>query len=185
MGRKLQKNVSYILELTDNARFMVSSLSNLANNLSEGFYRIKCQYGHDDKKCEIWETKYKCCKCFLEYTNFKNNFIEYKCQCCHKNYQHKFDEKLKERFFNTHKFCNPDNNKLILLLQKCLYPYEYIDDWKKFNEVSLPEKKKDFYRHLDTEDITDADYVHPKRVCKDCEIKHLGEYHDFKAIHYC
>ena len=144
MGRKLQKNVSYILELTDNARFMVSSLSNLANNLSEGFYRIKCQYGHDDKKCEIWETKYKCCKCFLEYTNFKNNFIEYKCQCCHKNYQHKFDEKLKERFFNTHKFCNPDNNKLILLLQKCLYPYEYIDDWKKFNEVSLPEKKKIF-----------------------------------------
>ena len=53
MGRKLQKNVSYILELTDNARFMVSSLSNLANNLSEGFYRIKYQYGHDDKKCEI------------------------------------------------------------------------------------------------------------------------------------
>ena len=46
-------------------------------------------------------------------------------------------------------------------------------------------KKKDFYRHLDTEDITDADYVHPKRVCKDFEIKHLGEYHDFKAIHYC
>ena len=71
------------------------------------------------------------------------------------------------------------------MLQKCLYPYEYIDDWKKFNEASLPEKKKDFYRHLDTEDITDADYVHPKRVCKDFEIKHLGEYHDFKAIHYC
>ena len=28
------------------------------------------------------------------------------------------------------------------------------------------------------EDITDADYTHPKRVCKDFEIKNLGENHD-------
>ena len=28
------------------------------------------------------------------------------------------------------------------------------------------------------EDITDADYVYAKRVCKDFEIKNLGEYHD-------
>ena len=28
------------------------------------------------------------------------------------------------------------------------------------------------------EDITDADYAHVKRVCKDFEINNLGEYHD-------
>ena len=28
------------------------------------------------------------------------------------------------------------------------------------------------------EDITDADYMHVKRVCKDFEIKHFGEYYD-------
>ena len=28
------------------------------------------------------------------------------------------------------------------------------------------------------EDITDADYAHAKRVCKDFKIKNLGEYHD-------
>ena len=28
------------------------------------------------------------------------------------------------------------------------------------------------------EDITDADYIQAKRVCKDFEIKKLGEYHD-------
>ena len=28
------------------------------------------------------------------------------------------------------------------------------------------------------EDITDADYAHAKRVCKDFETKVLGEYHD-------
>ena len=41
----------------------------------------------------------------------------------------------------------------------------------------LPEKE-DFYNYLNIEDITDADYAHAKRVCKDFEIKHLGEYHD-------
>ena len=30
---------------------MASSLSNLVNNLSEEIHRIKCKYGHDDKKC--------------------------------------------------------------------------------------------------------------------------------------
>ena len=30
-------------------------------------------------------------------------------------------------------------------------------------------------------DITDADYMHVKRVCKDFEIKNLGKYHDLHA----
>ena len=39
-------------------------------------------------------------------------------------------------------------------------------------------KKKNFYSNLKIEDIADADYMHAKRVCKDFEIKHLGEYND-------
>ena len=61
---------------------------------------------------------------------------------------------------------NHDNNKFILLLQKGVYPHEYMDDWKKFNETPLPEKE-DFYNDLNMEDITDADYAHAKRVSKD------------------
>ena len=45
-----------------------------------------------------------------------------------------------------------------------------MDDWEKFNETTLPEKQE-FYCNLNTEDITDADYMHTKRVCKDFEIK--------------
>ena len=76
---------------------MASSLSNHLNNLSEGIHRIKCKYGHDDIKCETCRNKYKYCNCFLELMNFKDNSIEYKCLCSNKNYQQKFDEKLKER----------------------------------------------------------------------------------------
>ena len=69
------------------------------------------------------------------------------------------------------------------MLQKGVYPYEYMDDWEKFNETSLPEKE-DFYSHLNMEDITDVDYALAKRVCKDFEIKDLGEYHDlYVQIH--
>ena len=156
---------------------MASSLSNLVNNLSEGIHRIKCKYGHDDKKCETCGIKYKYCDFFLEYANFKDDLAECKHLCCNKNYQYKFDEKLKEQFFNIYKFSNHDNNKPVLLLQKVVYPYEYMDDWEKFNETSFPEKE-DFYNHLNIEDITNADYAHAKRDFKDFEIKNLGEYHD-------
>ena len=157
---------------------MASSLSNLVNDLSEGLHRIKCNLEHDDKKCETCGIKYNYCDCFLEYAHFKDDLIEYKCLNCNKGYRRKFDEKLKERFFNTENFSNYGNNKFILLLRKGIYPSEYMDGWEKFNKTTLPEKE-DFYSYLNMEDITDADYGHTKRVCKDFEIKNFGEYHDF------
>ena len=62
----------------------------------------------------------------------------------------------KTRFKNTFKFSNNDINKFILLLRKGVYPYEYMDDWEKFNETSLREKEE-FYSNLKMEDITDED----------------------------
>ena len=67
MENKLQK--PYLTDyFIDSARVMVSSLSNLANNLAEGIHRIKCKckYGHDNKKCETCRINYKNCECFLE-----------------------------------------------------------------------------------------------------------------------
>ena len=63
------------------------------------------------------------------------------------------------------------------MLWKGQYPHEYMDDWEKFNETLLPDKE-DSYSYLNMESIIDADYMHGKRVCKDFEIKNLGEYHD-------
>ena len=66
---------------------MASSLSKPVNNLSEGIHKFKYKYGHDDKKCETCGVKY--CYCFLEYINFIDDLIEYKCLC----HQQKFDKK--------------------------------------------------------------------------------------------
>ena len=50
-------------------------------------------------------------------------------------------------------------------------------DQRKFNERFYLERKI-FYSHLNMEDIFDTDYGHTERICKDFEIKNLGEYHD-------
>ena len=52
-----------------------------------------------------------------------------------------------------------------------------MDHWVKFNEKSLS-GKGNFYNHLNMEDITHADYVHPKSVCNVSEVTNFGEYHD-------
>ena len=96
----------------------------------------------------------------------KDDLIEYKCFCFNKNYQQKFEENLIKQFFNTYNFFNHKNNEFIIFLPKSFYPYKYMDDWEKFIEISLFEKEE-FYSHLNMEDITDADYVHAKRVWKD------------------
>ena len=153
-GRVL--TISYQIKFNDSARFMATSLSSLVDNLTEIAHKIKC----------------KGCDCFLEYESVKDNLIKYKCLSCNKSYSSKIDEELK-RFKNTFKFSNNDIIKFILLLRKGVYPNTYIDDREKFNETILP-GKEEFYSKLNMEDITDTDYMHGKRVCKDFEIKNLG-----------
>ena len=50
-GNKTVETVSYKIKFIDSASFMESSISNLANNLTERIHKIKC----------------KGCGCFLEY----------------------------------------------------------------------------------------------------------------------
>ena len=76
-----------MLQFIDIARLIASSLSNLVSNISEGIHKTKCEYGHNDIKCETYRIKYNYWDCFLEYTNFKHDLIEFKCLCCNINYQ--------------------------------------------------------------------------------------------------
>ena len=51
------KNICYILQFIDSARFMAISFSHFVNNLSEGIHKTKCKHEHADKKCETCEIK--------------------------------------------------------------------------------------------------------------------------------
>ena len=63
------------------------------------------------------------------------------------------------------------------MLRKGVYPYEYMDTWERFNEISLP-SKEDFYSNLNMVDISDTDYRHPNNVFKRFKLENLGNYHD-------
>ena len=89
-------------------------------------------------------------------------------------------DELIKKFPNKYQLCNKDLNKFELLLRKGVYPYEYMDSWKRFKEESLPDKES-FYSELNKEGITDEDYAHAQKVSDALNIKNLGEYHDLYA----
>ena len=98
---------------------MSTSLSSLVDNLSKNL--------HCDN-CRDWESE-------LEYISVKDNQLIFQCFECKKNYQNNFNKKIVKRFENKYQFCNGDINNFVLLLGKKVYPHEYIDSWKRFDET--------------------------------------------------
>ena len=153
---------------------MSSSLSKLVDNLSEGIHNNKCAD----------------CKSSFHFIKTKNEKLILECYNCKQRYRKKFNKELIKRFASTYEFCNnhttgstaePSSseriNKFVLFLRKGVYPYEYMDAWEKFNEISLP-SKEDFYSNLNMEDINDINYRHANNVFKVFKLENLGNYHD-------
>ena len=63
------------------------------------------------------------------------------------------DDVLINRFYNTYQFCDEDINKFKLSLRKGVYPYEYMDTWKKFKEP-VPLMKEAYYSETNGENIS-------------------------------
>ena len=84
---------------------------------------------------------------------------------------------LIKRLYNTYQLSDNNINKFKLLLRKGVYPYEFMDSWKRFNETELPSKDK-FYSTLNLEDISDDDYAYATNLWYTFNISNLGEYHD-------
>ena len=67
--------------------------------------------------------------------------------------------------------------RLNLMSQKGVYPYDFIDSFKKFDQTELPTKDQ-FYSILNDQHITDNEYDHAKKVWKTFKIKTMDEYHN-------
>ena len=62
-----------------------------------------------------------------------------------------------------------------LLLRKGVYPYDYADEWAKFNELQLPPHAA-FFSNLRDSNISDADYEHAQNVWKVFKCRTLQDY---------
>ena len=150
---------------------MSSSLSKLVDNLSEGIHNNKFL---DHNSC-------------LDYVRItKNEKLLLKCFNCNNYYKKKINKDLIKKLKNMYSFCNSSTtgsssseriNKFILLLRKGVYPYEYMDNWERFNETSLPSKES-FYSNLNMEDIDDIDCRHGNNVFNKFKLNNLRDYHD-------
>ena len=150
-------------KFTDSMRSMISSLSQSINKIS----KIDNKISQIDKK--VTENKF---------ADSMRSVTASLLQFIHEETDKKISQTaLIEKFPNTYQLCNKDLNKFGLLLRKGVCPYEYMDDWKRFKEESLPDKES-FYSELNNEHITDEDYAHAQKVWDTFKIKNLGEYHD-------
>ena len=155
------KPIVYKIKFIGSFRFVSTSLSSLVDSLSGGLRNIK----------------YKDCSSFLDYMNFYDDKLVYRCFDCKTNYNINFNNKLIDVFSNTYNFCGGDINKFILLLRKGVYPYEYMNSFERFFETSLPDKDA-FYSNLNMEGITEIDYRHAKNTFNKFNNNNLGDYHD-------
>ena len=64
-----------------------------------------------------------------------------------------------------------------LLTRKGVYPYEYMDDFSKMEETSLPPKEK-FFNDLTKKHISNEDYSFVQKLWNTFQLKNLGELHD-------
>ena len=66
---------------------------------------------------------------------------------------------------------------LELIKQKGVYPYEYMDSFKKFSEDKLPHRCG-FYSSLKDECISEKDSLHVIDIWNVFKMNTLGDYHD-------
>ena len=64
-----------------------------------------------------------------------------------------------------------------LVKRKGVYPYEYMNSFKRFEETNLPPIES-FYSKLTEKSIKKEDYEYAEKVWNKLNIKNLGDYHD-------
>ena len=82
-----------------------------------------------------------------------------------------------DKFTYTDLEGSKDPKLLPLLKKKGVYPYDYMDSFKRFEETELP-PIKEFNSILNKTSISQSDYQHANEVWNSFKIKNLGEYHD-------
>lgn len=147
----------------DTLNFVGTSLDKAVKNLAE----VNNCYCSSCKKVQEMNEGY-----FLPINSEGTLIYQAKCKMCDKilkkpiNYK-KFENIMRE--FKT--------EELHLVLQKGIYPYEWVDSYKTFLE-QLPENKEDWYSTLNSSNISDNALSFAKKAYKYFGCKNFGEYHD-------
>ena len=96
------KTITYKLKFIYSFRFISTSFSSLADNLSEKLHSDKCRD----------------CKSELNYMSLEYNHLIFQIFECKRNYMKYFNKDMINRFVKPYKFCKGNISKFVLLLKK-------------------------------------------------------------------
>ena len=153
------------LVFLDSFQFMNSSLDMLVSNIT---------------KCGMCETckPEKCLKQAIKDKGFviqhKTSFPCGECKNCKNSNKTCINPNYDNLKYTSKEF---KGEKLKLMAQKGVYPYDYMDSFDKFHKTKLP-MKEEFHSILSNEHITDKQYDHAQNVWKTFNLKTMGDYHD-------
>ena len=156
-----EKNKYFKIRFIDSFKFMSSGLDKLTENLLKCNKCDNCCPGDcikryiENDKMKIYKGIGNCSKCI---------------NCIKKPCINPMLDKLK----NTG---NIYKDKVKLLIRKGVFPYEYFNSSKRFNEDKLPDKNF-FYSSLNDSNISDDDYEYAIKIWKEFDMKTFGDYHD-------
>ena len=142
---------------------MASSLDKLASNLC----------GTSGIQCDKFKGN-------MELINFSGNYISsFGYTRCKTKKTKELDEVVLNKNFNHTSRLLGCDEKFRLMIRKGVYPYKYMDGWKKFEETSLPPKDV-FYSRLNMKGVSDHDYENAQQVWNRITPEHenitLGDY---------
>ena len=147
----------------DSFKFMNTGLDKLVNNLLKCDKCDSCKPGDcmkkyfEDGKIKIFNGIGRCDKCI--------NCLNSKKSC-----KNPMINKLKNTSLKY-------KDKLHLLIRKGVFPYDYFNSSKRFDEDKLP-CKESFYNILTDNHISDNDYEYANKIWKEFDMKTFGDYHD-------
>ena len=130
--------ILYNLIFIDSSKFMMGSLDNQVNNLSE-LYPCNCS-NNSNQQIKIKHNAKNIYTKFKSYTKRSKQSIE----------------SLNLKFLHTYQLTNGNIKKSILFLKKHVYPYEYMGNWNKIEEEEFLSIDK-FYSKLNLRNIIKED----------------------------
>ena len=138
---------------------MTSSFDTAVNNLSELFV-CKCKYPNNET---------------IDLRK-ENEYVYSKCSKCN-NESKQLLKSIKQNFKYTNILSYNNHAKLLLLLRKGIYPYEYRNSFDKFNETQLSSYES-FYKSKTNSNITKKEYRHAKNVWNALNCETTADCHD-------
>ena len=165
----MEKYIAFMLGqhlvFIDSFQFMSSSLENLVKNITKCGKCDACNPGNCIKRIFDSEdhimqhkTSFSCGECI----NCKNSSKS----CMKLNHGN--------LIYTSKEF---EGEQLRLMIKKGVYPYDYMNSFKKFEDDKLP-KKEDFFSIMNNKHITDEEYQHAENVWDKFGLSSMGEYHD-------